>query len=381
MFRYFFLALLFSTASYSVAQVTTGVQATGKHAKVIENFKFLKSKKEKKERKIKDTKDKATVVKDTLSTLDSVNYSLNVRIPDDSISFSNPDFNPNVNTSAAAEESEHRAEELARQNGLTESESVGTQLNKEAPTAEFPKVKGMAGVDDLSAGSIPKMPPVNINPRAMNIERMSSLMDNIGFDKLETAHNSMSSLKKVYSEVPSVADSTHGIKKKSLKGQPLIERFFIGGNVSIPSTDPFAIDINLQTGFKIDKNWSIGLGVIWRETFESPNDSLTIAPGTHGWSSFTTYKFGKGFLAMAEFSTLQNKPILTESPGFVPWQNQYLLGIGRQFDIAGFLQMSTVFLYDFNFRHNDLHPRPFILRVGYTISKPHFKKKGGKRGE
>lgn len=251
-----------------------------------------------------------------------------------------------------------------------------------APQTSLPGRQAGGALGELEgfASGPPGDLPVDLNkdPKEEVADQSVLLADfqsKVKDEQMAKAQLRMAALKKKYISIPDLSNPDSGVKRNSLEGKPLIDRIYLGGNVSIVSTDPLALDVDLQVGYKLNRQLVLGVGVVWRESFYTKSDSTLAQPkAAHGYSGFVRYEFGKGFFAMAEYGSVRNAPLFSESDEVDRWQHQYLLGVGREFSVLKFAQLTTTILYDFNYRHNDLHPRPFIVWIGYTIDKPRFGK-------
>lgn len=205
--------------------------------------------------------------------------------------------------------------------------------------------------------------------------KIEALQENLRTDELVRLQTKLSKLKKKYVSIPDLSNPESGIKRSSLKGRPLIDRFYLGGNVAVQSTSPLVLDVDLKLGYKLDKRLSVGGGVRWREAFGAPDTTATmLSQNSHGYSLFSDYELAKGFFAHLEYGSIRNSALFQEGASFEKWQQEYLVGVGREFQIASFGSISTLFLYDFNHRNNNTHPRPFVMRIGFNLTKVPWEK-------
>jgi len=70
-------------------------------------------------------------------------------------------------------------------------------------------------------------------------------------------------------------------------------------------------------------------------------------------------------LVIFELQSTLNQPLIEESASPNEWQNACLLGAGRKFTIGKRISLSTMLLYDFNHKNNELSRRPWVPRIGY----------------
>ncbi len=229
-------------------------------------------------------------------------------------------------------------------------------VQAEIPTDEISQLKSTAS----EAQSMAEDPQAKID----------QLQEKVKGDQLAKLQQKMAKLKDKYVSIPDLSKPEEGIKRNSLKGKPLIDRLILTGNVSIQSTDPIIPDIDIKLGYQINKKLQVGGGIRWRELIgKRDSASLAGAPTQmHGYSLFAEQEFFRGAFLHAEYAQLRNTTLFGEQDPKVSWQQEYLLGIGRKFQIASYGSISTTILYDFNHRNNDTHPRPFVVRVGFSLN-------------
>ncbi|NQZ76633.1 MAG: hypothetical protein HRT61_11090 [Ekhidna sp.] len=189
---------------------------------------------------------------------------------------------------------------------------------------------------------------------------------NISPEEYSKSQLSLQKAKAKYIELPNLQQEEKGIKRNSLKGSPLKNRFFLNGNVTLQSTDPLILDTNLQLGYQWNKKFSTGIGIILREQLND-RDSSNVTGDAHGLSLFTSYDISNGFYVYAEYQLVKNSSLFSESPVVTAWQYAALLGVGRKFSISEKISFSVLLLYDFNYKNNDLSQRPLTPRIGYSI--------------
>ncbi|MEQ9468193.1 MAG: hypothetical protein RLN88_12320, partial [Ekhidna sp.] len=142
---------------------------------------------------------------------------------------------------------------------------------------------------------------------------------------------------------------------------------FLNGNVTIQSTDPVILDSNIQLGYRWNKSFSTGMGLLLREQLND-RDSAALTGDAHGFSLFANYDILKGFFLYTEYQLVKNKSLFQESSVPAYWQYAALAGVGRRFSISAKVSLSISLLYDFNYKNNDLNSRPLTPRVGYQVS-------------
>ena len=191
---------------------------------------------------------------------------------------------------------------------------------------------------------------------------------NINTQEFARSQVEMKAAKKKYEVLPDLSKEEEGIKRNSLKGTPWKKRLFLNGNVAIQSTSPLILDANIQLGYQWTKKLSSGVGLLYREQFtERDSTAATVSGDSHGLSVFISYDIAKGFFAYSEFQSVVNKPLIGESSASAAWQNAFLAGVGRTFNIGKKVSISTMLLYDFNHNNNTLSRRPWVPRIGYAV--------------
>lgn len=179
-------------------------------------------------------------------------------------------------------------------------------------------------------------------------------------------------LQKKYSKVISSDDLSTAEKRSSLEGKSFKQRLFIGGNFNVTSTDPIAIDLTPQVGYKFNRRFIVGVGMLYRKTFS--NDSIKtvgVPENGIGYNAFTSYDIVKSFFAYGEYSALITEEAGTGSDGKVKKQvDGLMLGIGKKVSIHPNVNMTIMLLYDFFHKPmNSLTPKPFSIKIGFQLSE------------
>lgn len=209
------------------------------------------------------------------------------------------------------------------------------------------------------------------NPNLIAPKAAAGLFEKMDPKQFQEMQSRVNKLKQRYESLPDINDLSTGKKRKSLEDLPFLKRLSLGGTFQVASTDPPIIDLNLQLGYWINKNWMAGTSFLLREQFgQRDSTQLALTGDSWGWSVFTKYQLVKGFFAWGEFQRQVNQALLNpeESASGSSWQALYLLGIGRDFKI-GPLSFNTTIMYDFNHQNNNVHSGSFVVRLGLNISK------------
>ena len=207
------------------------------------------------------------------------------------------------------------------------------------------------------------------NVQSIDRSGVADFFKNVDPKEFSKSQVSLAAAKEKFVELPDLSKEEEGIKRNSLKGEPLKNRIFLNGNVALQSTDPIIIDLNIQLGYRWTKKLSSGIGVILREQFSNDSDSTSSITGdSHGLSFFTNYDIAKGFFLYGEFQAVNSRSLFAESSQASSWEYAVLAGIGRRFQISSKISLSVSLLYDLNYRNNTLNRRPLTPRIGYNIS-------------
>lgn len=392
------------------AQVKVGATPTGKHARVLNTAKASKEEiKERKEQakqiqeqvkareKYKRRFDKEKIKyqkrlrKDSLgqqwkvdslavdwgwSIQDSLRIAEEVweksKIPDEYREFVSkpPVFNRDSLSfeldSTAVANNRNRGEELLENKA---KEYLPGELGQEGqdPLTSLPSnpVDGLEN-PGLETPSVKK--PSKPNPNLVKPEVARDLFKKIDPEQFQKVQQDITKLKKKYSSLPDTRFPEEGRKRNSLEDLPFKKRVYLGGQINLASTDPLILDANIQIGYWINKKWLAGTGLIVREQFND-RDSTSLTKNSHGYSFFTRYDIKKGFFLWGESQRQVNRSLLNNESNLpVKWQEAYLLGVGREFKI-GPVRMNSLVMYDFNYQSNTLNNRPWVVRLGFQLSK------------
>ena len=97
---------------------------------------------------------------------------------------------------------------------------------------------------------------------------------------------------------------------------------------------------------------------------------MLLSRQSHGYSFFASHTLFRNIFAYGEYAALRNNSLINPELGSpAKWQYEIMLGVGREFHLWKFMDMTVTVLYDFNYRNNDLHPLPVIVKIGYQFRK------------
>ncbi|MEP0984922.1 hypothetical protein [Ekhidna sp.] len=382
------LIFLFILSITSVtAQVKVDAKATGKHARAINKAKGAKQTAKQRKAQLEQFKEQAearALYKEKYDSLkqlrmdaiqlDSIKVELFTK--EDSLAlaeevFEKTEIPPQYRelllkpTILKPELNTEDADSIA----LAEASAVLEEQAKKYMPDELGQTEDpLAQFKDPVAGLNPTAVPTRPNPNLVKPDQARKLFDKIDPEQFQNAQANIQKLKKKYSKLPDTRYPEEGTKRNSLESIPFQKRLYVGGILSLQSTDPVIINSNLQLGYWFNKKWLGGVGVILREQFSSDSTSSLTGDG-HGYSLFTRYNIPKGFFAWLELERQVNQSFFdSESIPNTKWQSAYMLGVGREFKI-GMIQMMSMVLYDFNYQSNELNARPFVFKLGVRFSK------------
>jgi len=159
-----------------------------------------------------------------------------------------------------------------------------------------------------------------------------------------------------------------GPKANSLKDEPFKKRFIYGGNLQIPTLDPFSIIAAPFVGYRINKKFSSGIGATYKVTIGKHTNPTNWTGSEYGYRIFTDYKLIKGWFGHGEFEQVNKTIKEADKDGYRnKWQTNGYIGVGRQIDAIKGLKINVMFLC--NFLHEDLKyfdPDAFQFRFGVS---------------
>ncbi|WP_421898639.1 hypothetical protein [Marinoscillum sp.] len=384
--RQFFIIVLITCKLTSTAQVAFKVNLSEKHRQKVERTQDI-HKKLKRYRKLigKEERKARKAYADSLKnvTYDQMPYDsalIVAHLPDSSSREDSLAWALN----ALAQHHEYGELQASLQNldsaqlaALAQKELTPKveQLTKEYLPKDMQQTTDFQSMQAEQMGELPFDPTSNpadqlpFDPAASPAEKIEQLQEKVNPQDLAQLQQKLTKLKSKYISIPDLSNPDSGVKRNSLKGRPLKDRIYLGGNVAIQSTDPIILDSDIQLGYKVNKDLAFGAGFKWRESFHTPDSLTALSKDAHGYSLFVSHQLPKSFFAYGEYGTVCNRSLFGEREVKGSWQHEYLVGLGRQFKVNRFLDLTVLFLYDFNHRNNTTHPRPFVMRMGYRIQK------------
>ena len=151
---------------------------------------------------------------------------------------------------------------------------------------------------------------------------------------------------------------------EGVQEQKAIERFSLSGYIQISSYDPVMIDYSPNLSYGFTGKASVGAGVSGRIKFgDGPDDKKDL----FAYRGFMEYDLFKGIYLHGEYERSGIKVADTLSDQtHREWSDRWLLGIGKDIKLKGFLDGSILILYNFD---EDLEnsPNPGRIQVRYGI--------------
>jgi len=190
-------------------------------------------------------------------------------------------------------------------------------------------------------------------------------------EKIQEVQGKMGELKKKYSYVPNSNDLSTAKKRSSLKGESFWKRLVIGGNFNISKTNPVTIDLSPVIGYKLNKLFEVGITGAYRARFGAGKNGISSYEDedVYGGSVFANHMAFKNFFGYLEGEYISAVGGTQESNNR-EWNKTLLLGIGRKFSVAKFLEMQAIVSY--NVLHDNssgVYGSPVVFKTGFRIKK------------
>ncbi len=186
----------------------------------------------------------------------------------------------------------------------------------------------------------------------------------------------MTKLKKKYSSLTNSGDLSSGVKRNSLQGRPIDERFVLGGNFDVQIGEPIKVDIAPLIGYRITKPLTLGVGGIYRLDIGYEATKTQYDNQVYGYNAFVRYDVIKQFFVHAEFDYMAGvkTDTLTDAKTTV-WQPAVAAGIGRSFKVHTKLTGTIMLLYHVvNSPIKNPSGNPFQVKFGFQTNELTFKK-------
>ena len=187
--------------------------------------------------------------------------------------------------------------------------------------------------------------------------------------QIQEVQSKMTDLKKKYSTVPNSNDLSTATKRTSLKGESFWKRMVLGGNFNITKTSPVTLDLSPVLGYRINKLFEVGISATYRVQFIKSGSTITKDDAVYGqgvWVNHLFYKNYFGYLEGERMSTVTTKDDITART----WKESLLIGVGRKFKVAKWMEMQALILFDLLYDNEDqLYSSPVVFKTGFRITK------------
>ncbi len=189
-------------------------------------------------------------------------------------------------------------------------------------------------------------------------------------DKLQQVQSKMGELKKKYSYVPNSNDLSTAKKRTSLEDEPLGKRLVLGGNFNVTETSPVSIDLAPVIGYKINTLFEVGITGLYRAQFNADRNGINAEDeNTYGYSVFVNHMVFKNFFGYLEGENISRVKTLQDKTKR-EWDQTLLLGIGRKFNIAKWLEMQAIITYNFLHENQDgVYNSPIVFKTGVRVKR------------
>jgi len=190
-------------------------------------------------------------------------------------------------------------------------------------------------------------------------------------EQIQQVQSKMGELKKNYIYVPNSNDLSTARKRTSLKDESFWERLLIGGNFNVSSTNPLAIDLSPVLGWKFNSLFQVGVSGAYRAKLGADKRGINTFENekVYGYSIFANHMVFKNFFGYLEGERISKVSGMEESHSR-QWHQTLLLGIGRKFKIAKFLEMQAIVSYNFLHENNDgVYNSPVVFKTGFRVVK------------
>ncbi|WP_221412629.1 hypothetical protein, partial [Fulvivirga lutimaris] len=160
-------------------------------------------------------------------------------------------------------------------------------------------------------------------------------------------------------------------KRSSLKGESFWKRLVLGGNLSLTGTDPLTLDLSPVIGYKWNKAFEAGIQTTFQAQFgsASPTSQTVNSETVFGYGIFANHMIFKNFFGYLEGGRI-SKMVSENDTSQRVWEETLLLGIGRKFKVASFLEVQAIITY--NFLHNNangIYQSPVSFKTGFRVVK------------
>ena len=190
-------------------------------------------------------------------------------------------------------------------------------------------------------------------------------------DKLQAAQQKLATFKKKYSSIQTTKDMSTAVKRNSLEGRPLSERLILGGTFQI-NKDPISLDISPLLGYRLNKNYTMGMGATYRAVLDFKEFETT--DQVYGYRGFFQREAVKGFFVHGEYERM-NTAVESSSTATAPtdeiyrrWKSGALVGVGKEYSFVKGIKGQVLVLYNLLHESNiSPYKRPLVIRFGFIM--------------
>lgn len=261
-----------------------------------------------------------------------------------------------------AQEAERRAAEaLQKEGGISSLEDI-------APDSELGKLDNYKKQFEQSQQQLKEGLAKQKIKEKMAASAKKFIQDNA--QQISQVQSKMGELKKKYSYVPNSNDLSTAKKRSSLKGESFWKRLVIGGNFNVSKTNPLRVDLSPVIGYKINKLFEIGVTGAYRAQFKASKSNVAqTGEEVYGFSIFADHMVFKNFFGHLEGEQLKTNTGTVENESR-EWKQTLLVGIGRKFNVAKWLEMQALVLYNPLHGNTDgIYNSPVVFKTGIRVRK------------
>ena len=205
-------------------------------------------------------------------------------------------------------------------------------------------------------------------------------------EKLQAAQEKLAKIKRKYPEGVSSIKDLPKRRPNPMKGKPFKERLVLGLTIQIHPDQTPNVDASPFLGYKLTERLSFGFGGNYRLMTKNNFKGFTSKGAVYGYRSYSEFKVHKGFFVHAEYEMLKvpvRDSILLNVPEKVigrGWVDGLLVGVGKDYKIANYVNGNMQVLYNFLHEGNSPYQNRVMVRFGFSfqlkdkIKKPDLSK-------
>jgi len=160
-------------------------------------------------------------------------------------------------------------------------------------------------------------------------------------------------------------------KPNHQKTKKFLQRLEYTTDVQFAKTNnliPFAANIGLGLGYKLNDKSSLGIGMSYNLGIGSIQHISFTSQGL-GLRSYMDWKIKKQFYVSGGYEMNYNTAFknIEQLKNYNAWQRSALLGVSKKYKISKKVQGKMKLLYDFFANRHIPATQPFLFRVGYNL--------------